>query len=179
VVDCVGERALALCARPDGLYDCYYSQWAASPEWLYPVLREGESGRPLHGCRWVRRGTEPLGDVVATLDYLAIDAVYVVSPAGVGVALPVWLGISLGNSNGVRPGPSFGALVFVDTVAEACALRTGIRRLKGRLGRRIDRGELTVASAVDRLLAFLDRFRHRLSPTARAARVGPACGFKT
>jgi hypothetical protein len=173
VVDCVGERALGLCTRPDGLYDCYDSQWAASPEWLYPVLREGEPGRLLHGCDWAYRGVRSPGNVVATLDYLAIDAVYVVSPAGLGVALPVWLGIDLGDGSGIQPGPSFGALVFVEAVAEARSLRTGIRRLKGRLGRRVDRGELTIASAVDRLLAFLDRFRYRLSPTVRAVATDP------
>lgn len=172
----MGERALGLCARPDGLSDCFGSQWAASPEWLYPVVREGEARGLLHGCDWEYRGTRPPGDVVATLDYLAIDALYVVSPAGVDVALPVWLGIDLGDSSEPRPDPSFGALVFVDTVAEARSLRTGIRRLKGRLGRRMDRGELTMASAVDRLLAFLDRFQYRLSPTARAAHGGQSCG---
>lgn len=136
----VGERALAACHGADGAYDCYYSQWAGSDRLLGRVLSESEEPYlPLVEQEWEHRGSRPFPGLVETLDYLGLDAVYVLSSRGVTVALPVWFGL---DTDGGPDDPSLGALVRVESVAEVRHVRDRVRHLKGALRDAVSAGFL-------------------------------------
>jgi len=152
----VGERALALCERPDGRHALYYSQWAGSSDLLVPVLRgDGGGLEVLERADWEPRGCVSFDAVVERLDYLSTAVVYEVSVQGVRVRLPVWLGLdSLAHDGGPLP-PGFGALVPVCDVVEAVRVRLGIRWLRETAARAVEAGVVPVHAAVKLLILFL------------------------
>lgn len=152
----MGERAIALCARADGQFDVFYSQWGACGGKLYRTLETGFDGaQALEAAEWEWRRRAPFAAVVASLDYLSIEAVYVLSPAGGCVFLPVWLGVDHVAAAGVSFPPEFGTLCRVRSRAEAARVRTGTRWLKGTVARGVETGVVSLIVAVRLLVLFL------------------------
>jgi len=171
----VGERALAVC-RDDGHDVGYRSQWGGSDAVLARLF-DARSSRfgPLLDVDWTRERHRPAGHLPDDLDYLALDAVYVVSSAGVTAFQPVWLGLSCRST----PAPTDGVLVRVESLTERRAVRAFARCLRGVLCDAVEGNLLTVARA--RLLLALALVRY--CPRNRLGRVadtlwtpGPTAG---
>jgi hypothetical protein len=167
----VGERAIAVCPRfvrgreapGKSVLDCFGSQWAGSDERVSAVLgaRSGTAD-PLLDCRWEHIGTCEPSTLRRGLDFLSLDAVYLVRPDGVSVYLPVWLGIPAGD--GSQCDPADGVLVEVRSLRELRALRTHIRDLKGVFGVAVDRGLLSAPAARAALLGGLSVLQYGEPP---------------
>jgi hypothetical protein len=152
----VGERAIALCARADGQFDVFYSHWGAAPGKIGRLLDAGSDGLvALAAAEWEWRRRAPLGRVVESLDYLSTEAVYVLSPGGVGVFLSVWLGVDRVAAAGASFPPEFGTLCRVRSVAGAARVRTGTRWLKEAVARGVETGAVSPTVAVRLLVLFL------------------------
>jgi hypothetical protein len=153
VVSAVGERALAVC-RDDSHDVVYCSQWGGSDATLARLF-DARTSRfdPLLATDWTRANCVSAGQFADDLDYLGLEAVYVVSPAGVTVSRPVWLGLPCTPSASATDG----VLVRVESLAQHRALRAFVRVLKGVLCDAV-RGEvLTPGQARDVLaLALAD-----------------------
>lgn len=172
----MGERALAACQRPSSrgkhprgvVLDCFGSQWAGTDERVAAVLEtERASADPLLECRWKYLGSCELATLPGVLDYLSHDVVYLVGPDGVGVYLPVWLGVP--TAGGVASAATDGVPVRVTSLAELRSLRGRIRELKDWLGPAVEAGRLSPSEARGCLLATLVAARHYEPPAT--------CGF--
>lgn len=161
----VGERALAACRRPDGRYDIYYSQWAASDAVLAELLDAGQPPRyaTLTELDWQYHAIHTSETLVQSLDYLAMEAVYLLSPAGLTVSLPVWLGFGRPNES---VDPTTGVLVQVHSLVEYRQLRATVRFLKGVFRDGIRAGLLSDSCAVSLLVIGLRNYREFISDTA-------------
>ncbi|MDG5777228.1 DUF6735 family protein [Haloarculaceae archaeon H-GB2-1] len=149
----MGHRALVAYERPDG-WACHRSQWGAHQLRLQTeVTAETPFGRPPDDPpveQTPRRRVESFDEVVAAVDFLAHEAIYVVDSAfAVTSYVAVWLGVETGASN--ERDPSDGVCVAVADDAEAETLRRRIRVLKTVLGRAVDDGRLDEAVASRRL----------------------------
>lgn len=163
----MAERALTLCFRPDDAYDVYYSQWAGSDA-VFSRLEaaDGTDGllSVLLDCDWRYRDRITGSTVADAIDYLAVAAVYVVTPANVSTLLPLWLGLPL---VGGPTDPGFGVLFALDSAAHRGPVRSGFRHLKTVLQEAIAAGVLTVADAIEVLIVSLSSHRCQLSSQVR------------
>lgn len=151
----VGERALALCARQDGRYDVFHSQWAGGWTALRSALVDaGDSERALgrHSWQWQTVGTR--ARIIERIDYLSTAAVYEVTVDGIRVLLPIWLGYDLLTGSGDAAPVERGILVPVRTLRGAVRVRIGTRWLRTATARGIETGVLTRRSAVKLLVLF-------------------------
>lgn len=121
----VGERALAA-VRNRSAVDIYESQWAGTEQQLSWVLGApvDEQFDALLGANWRYRGRYTTS-LSRTVDYLDIEAVYLLSAHGVSVYLPVWLGFSPPDARA-----SDGVLVPVETIGEYRRVRRTVQFLK-------------------------------------------------
>ncbi|MFW6434897.1 MAG: hypothetical protein ACOCY1_00805 [Halovenus sp.] len=155
----MGERALAACPvtdRTTATFDWYAAQWAASEEALRGVF--GHSPGTLSRYDWQYQSRRKWSTMIDTLDYLQFEAVYRITPSGVQVYLPLWLGFGPDD----RTAPSTGTLLETHSVTEFRQLRAQSQRLKATLGRGIETGTISLETARYVLLsAVSSRPRHR------------------
>jgi hypothetical protein len=152
-VSAVGERALAVCR---GDHDVVYrSQWGGGDAVLARLFDARNSQfEPLLDIDWTREGRVPVGQFTDDLDYLALDAVYLVASAGVTVFQPVWLGLSCGS----RPAPTAGVLVRVESLAERRGLRAFVRVCRSALCDAVEGSLLDAGRALLLLALALARY---------------------
>ena len=144
-VSTVGERALA--AIRDGRHvDVYGSRWAGSGHRLARILGTTGDRRfdALLGADWRYRGRWAAAAFPRSVDYLDIEAVYVLSARRVTVYLPVWFGFSPPAGRATD-----GVLVRVDTPGAERRLRRTVQFLKGVLHEVIRHGVLGPERARD------------------------------
>ena len=151
----VGERALAVCPCDD--HDVVYRSQRGGSDAVLAGLFDARRSRlgPLLAVDWRRVARLPAGEFAGDIDYLALDAVYVVSPARVTVFHPVWLGLP----RAPEPAPTDGVLVRVESLPQRRALRAFVRVFRGVLCDAVEGGLLTAGRA--RLLFALALSRHR------------------
>jgi len=127
----VGARALAACRRAGG-WDLFQAQrgarlradprtYAGHPDALDSLLA-GE---------WRSRGYCSTRELVSDLDYLSVEALYVVAPERVVVCVPLWLGLPLADG---PTAPTCGVLALAAGPADARRLESGVREHRRFLG---------------------------------------------
>lgn len=142
----MGERALAVC--PTGRdwtrdWAVYSSQWGGKGNILTRVLeQDSDPFGPLLEADWHNRGLASATTLFRTLDYLAFEAVYVLS-YGVRTYYPLWLGLP--HCGAVAP--TDGLLVALGGVEHRSRLRRFLRRYKSLLVDGVESGLLTPARA--------------------------------
>jgi len=166
MVSAVGERALAACRRSDGRYDLYASRWGGSDRLLCRLLASEDPFARLCAPEWSYRECVSFRTLVETLDYLAVEAVYVLSAAGVLVLRPLWFGL---DGVGGPADPSLGALVHVDTVPTLRRMRVGFRTLKDTCRDAIESDSVSITDAL-RLFLFALPARCWLPAASRVLR---------
>ena len=148
----VGERALAACWRPDGTVDSYCAQWGGGDDTLRRVLQSPDDAfDALCSADWQFDGRVRWTTLPESLDYLSFDAVFVVSPSGVSVWLPLWFGLPLVDGPVASP---LGALVRVETVRKVKRLRRQFRTVKGLLQDAVACGLLSIPRVIAILLCW-------------------------
>jgi hypothetical protein len=120
------------------------------------VLSEGWAGvDQLVSCEWTARGRQSPAVCLDTLDYLAVRAVYVITPEEIRVGVPVWLGVPRLTDGHETVPPWVGVVVAPETVADLSRLTAQVRWLRELLGRALDDGALTLSAAVRLLVQSL------------------------
>lgn len=139
----VGNRALAAVRRGDE-YELYRSQWGGSDAVLAGLFdSRTDPLAVLLGLDWTRQECCPGTALAHRIDYHALDAVYLLSPAGVTVCQPVWLGLGWPAT----PDPTAGVLVRVDSPAEHRALRRFVAFFRTLCREAVERDLLVTAQA--------------------------------
>lgn len=163
----MGERAIALCPRPDGTYCRYDAQWAGAPAIRDALLRSGWSAiDQLVVSEWRPAGTVALPTVFETLDYLSVQAVYLLDAATIQVVIPIWFGVP--HLGGPRAPSWVGAVVRPDTAGDLSGLLGRTTWLKDLLGRALDDDALTVSAAIKLLWHSLYSTDHHVPATVTA-----------
>jgi hypothetical protein len=126
----VAERALLAREQADGTYVLATSRWGGTDSALAAVCA-GTDPTALPGIDWEAGDAKPdFTAVVATLDVLGTELCYRVAGGRTTIFLPLWFGLPLPSA---RPDPGVGAVVAVDSLRDARALRRQFRSLKCRL----------------------------------------------
>ena len=152
----MGERAIAVFAADTS---SYHSQWGGSNETLAGVLDANLLSNQIESIcspQWQPQGTlsKTLPEAV---DFLHIDAVYVLFPSDIRVYLPLWFGFpSLSRFQD----PAIGALVRVDSIEAVRYTRSRFRRAKAALADGIEAGLFHKNRALWTLLHSLDGYTH-------------------
>lgn len=160
----MGERAVALCR--DGPRDHQFrSQWGGTFERRRAVLAGGwDAVDRLLSCDWRPEGGQSPTACLETLDYLGVQALYVLTPAAIRVGVPVWLGAPTLRDS--KAAPSWvGVLVIPETVAGLSRLTAQVQWLRDLLGRALDDGALTVPGAIRVLLQSLSHSQIHIPDT--------------
>jgi hypothetical protein len=132
------------------------------------VLSEGWAGiDQLDSCDWTPRGSQSPAVCLETLDYLAVRAVYLVTPELIQVGVPVWLGVPTLAADHERVPPWVGVLVAPETVTDLSRLSAQVRWLRQLLGRALDDDALTLPGAVRLLVQSLSPARVSVPETVR------------
>lgn len=157
----MAERALLVTERRDGGCALATSRWGGTDDALAAVCAGTDPG-VLPGVSWSSDGRQPrFSSVVATLDFLSTEVLYRVRDGDTTVYLPVWFGLPLSDRVAA---PTVGALVAVESLADARTLRRQFRRLKGALADAVSTGRLPASSPPLVLAAAIanltDRERH-------------------
>ncbi|WP_436934357.1 hypothetical protein [Halovenus marina] len=152
----MGERAVALCWRPDGAYEQYRSHWGGREAVRSAVLAGTPAERlsVLEAQTWQRAGRQSLATVPNSLDYLVCEVVYLCSPWTVGVALPLWFGLPSAPGTDVSEqaaSATCGALVRVTSPDEATRLLQTTRTRKLVASDAVTAGLITEQTAVQTL----------------------------
>lgn len=166
----MAERAVLARRRPDRRYDVLDARWGATDR----VLAAVDDGVPpglVAGLDWHRR-SDPLSfrRLVATLDYLSTGLLYRVDRDDTTVFLPVWFGLPLADT---LADPTAGALVAVDSLADARTLRVAFRTLKGAVADALLAGALAapaVPIVVRSAIGALDGRECHVAPLSPASR---------
>lgn len=139
----VAERALLARERADGSYAVATSRWGGTDRMLAAVC----SGIPpidLPGISWAAQQNRlDFLSVVASLDVLSTEVLYRVASGETTPFLPLWFGLPLVSTTAR---PTVGALVAVESVHDARALRRGFRSLKGALADAVAAGTLPLSA---------------------------------
>ena len=149
----------------------YASRWAGSDTVLGQVL---DSTNPspyssLTELDWQYHATCSPDTLVQSLDYLAIEAVYLLSSAGLSVSQPVWLGLGLSDE---PVEPTAGILIPVECLADYRQLRAAVRFLKGLFRDAVQTGVLSRWRAYWLLLGALWNYCAGESPCPGGTRPG-------
>ncbi|MFB6184839.1 MAG: DUF6735 family protein [Haloarculaceae archaeon] len=166
----MGHRARVAYERPDGRYDCHRSQWGADRlRLIEEVTPATPYGQPVDDPPVDPVPTRTVASpsaLAADLEYLCVEAVYVVSRSfAVRAYLSLWCGFAAVDD----PDPTAGLLVGVDGVRDAAHVQRWFRPRKTTLARRVERGEIDERAATQRLEERIRRFavdRHLLGGSA-------------
>lgn len=153
----MAERALLAHKRPDGRYAVATARWGGTDRALAAVCA-GTTPASLPDIDWIERDHQPdFRAVLASLDVLATELCYRVDD-GVTVFLPLWFGLPLAP---LRAHPGMGALVAIDSLADARACRRWFRSLKGALADAVTAGTVPWPAVPLVLLASLETLAPR------------------
>lgn len=161
----VSERVLLAERHGDGRYEVFRSQWSDVDHLLRAVAEGAPAAELRQDGTWTACGRRDWQDLLDELSYLNLALCIECTGADSMAFLPVWVGIPTGKRD--QTSAHCGVLVRVDSLGEYDRLRRQFRRQKARLGRAIERGELSVESAQRRLLVGL---RARIGYAAASAR---------
>ena len=164
----MAERALLARELPDGSYAVATSRWGGTDGALAAVCA-GTAPRVLPDVDWHDRDRHPdFRAVVAGFDVLAWELCYRVADGEVTVFLPLWFGLPLAT---LRADATAGALVAVDSLADARACRRWFRSLKRALADAVTAGRIPWFGVPLALLASVDA----LAPRERYLVGSPEC----
>lgn len=147
----MAEQAVLARRRQSGRYDLYRSQWAGTNEALIAVSN-GKSPTVLDGVEWSSyRSDVMFREVVGSLDYLSTALCYRVG-AETTIFLGLWFGLPLPDESATR---TAGALVSIDSLADARRLRVQFRTLKKALADGLVAGTVPTSAAPLALSAWV------------------------
>ena len=156
----MAEHALLARELPDGRYAVAASRWGGTDRALGRVCA-GVTPTTLPDVEWRPRRHEPdFPATVASLDLLAAELCYRIVDGELTVFLPLWFGLPLST---VRAAPTAGALVAVDSLADARACRRRFRSLRRSLADATTAGSVSWAAAPYVLTAGVDALGPRES----------------
>ncbi|MEF8784832.1 MAG: hypothetical protein V5A45_02785 [Haloarculaceae archaeon] len=136
----VAERALLASERADGSYAVATSRWGGTDQMLAAVCA-GIPPSALPTLSWnAQRDRPDFLSVVATLDVLSTELLYRVANGETTPFLSLWFGLPLASTTAR---PTVGALVAVESLADARAIRRWFRSLKGNLADEVTAGTLS------------------------------------
>lgn len=161
----VSERVLLAERHGDGRYEVCRSQWSDVDHLLRAVAEGAPAAELRQDGTWTACGRWDCQDLLDELSYLNLALCIECGETDPAGFLPVWAGIPTGKRD--QTPAHCGVLVRVDSLGEYDRLRRRLRQQKARLGRAVERGELSVESAQRRLLAGL---RARIEYAAVSAR---------
>jgi hypothetical protein len=147
----MAEQAVLARRRANGRYDLSRSRWAGTNAALAAVTG-GTNPAVLDGVEWRHyRSDVSFPEVVESLDYLSTALCY---RAGTGTTtfLCLWFGLPLPDESAPR---TAGALVAVNSLADARRLRARFRTLKGALADGILAGALAASTVPFALAAWV------------------------
>lgn len=140
----VAERARLARERADGSYAVATSRWGGTDRALAAVCA-GIPPTALPGISWETQQERPdFLSVVAELDVLSTELLYRVTSEKTTPLLSLWFGLPLAATTAR---PTVGALVAVESVSDARALRRWFRSLKGTLADAVTDGLLPLSVA--------------------------------
>ena len=156
----MGHRALVAYERPDGRYDVHYAHWGAAGLALQREITPATPFADRDQDGWTprvdpaqRARAVPFADLSDHLDVREFEALYVVTLAWVVAAyLPLWFGPTLDGD------VSAGALVTVDSPADARRVRRWFRATRAVVRDVVARGALSEREAVEYLAARVDEW---------------------
>lgn len=170
----MAERAL-LATAGDVDYSVKVAHWGGTDAAVAAVCA-GTPPDSLPAVEWQSTGTTPgFGTAVASLDFLTTATVYRVRETTT-VFLSLWFGLPLATA---MASPAVGALVAIDSLAEARRLRRQFRTLKNTLADALVAGYLpapAVPSALRGAIAMLTGRERYLSVPCGAEHLSAETG---
>ncbi|MFC7134636.1 hypothetical protein [Salinibaculum marinum] len=147
----MAERAELARQRADGRYDLSRARWGGTNAALAAVSDGTPPAElPVEWRHW-RAGVD-FAALVADLDYLATSVCYRVGESETTVFLSLWFGVPLVDESA---NPGAGALVAVDSLDDARAVRAAFRAFKGALADALTAGDLPPVAAPCVISAWL------------------------
>lgn len=145
----VGERALAACRTEAGwaLFRAHVGAGALGKEVTYAGYPDAP--RQLLEYDWKPAGECQANNLPQAVDYLTLEAVYVLTPKEVAVCLPLWFGLPLAAG---PTAPGCGALAVVGGQSERRQVAGAFQRLKRALERAVGVGLVDTTTALRSLL---------------------------
>lgn len=154
----VAERAVLARERADGSYAVAISHWGGTDRLLAAVC-SGIPPNALPSISWKpRQDHSNFVSVVASLDVLSTELLYRVAGGKTTPFLALWFGLPLASTSAH---PAVGALVAVDSLLDARALRRWFRWLKGSLADAVTAGAIPMVAAPLVLSAAISRLSAR------------------
>lgn len=151
----MGERALAAVLTSEGWY-LFRSQHGAQALSDTSTYRgHPDAVRRIHTHDWKPQGYCPTERVFRSLDYLSLEAVYILTPSAVVVCIPLWFGLSVVEE---FTAPTLGALALVGSPADRQEIEQSLTEQKRLLG---DAVEATVLPRKEAHVLLLLGFEHR------------------